>query len=289
MKQENGLLNVFVSHSADGAWLAQQVITFLEEAGHSAATPYTLGAGDALVSSVYASIQEADAAVVILDGASPNVYYEAGAAAASGKPLLLVGGSDRMPSDLLGYPHILTGTSPKWWRSGLAVFLSSVRTKVPSGATRQGAPTLLRDLSALVGQPLLLNNMRHRELSGLVGALLDSRGYSIEGTEVAPAALAGGRVDLLARTPQGVSLVVECKATPAGARSSVDAVQQLEYYTQHMPQPASGLLVTTGQFSDAARSYAATASVPIELWDADALLHELESAAARQPTLTPSA
>ena len=114
MTEPKRALTVFISCSASSAEMAGELRDLLVAEGHRAVgthVPY----GETWAASLQAAIAEADAVVVILEKATASDYYETGVTAAMGRQLRLLGGGTReMPAELSVFPHVLTGTTPKW-------------------------------------------------------------------------------------------------------------------------------------------------------------------------------
>jgi len=271
---------VFISCSSRSMDMADEVRLFLAERGYR-----VVGArvppGSSWADSLQAAIAEADAVIVVLDEASAEVYYEAGTAAAMGKHLLLLGGGpEQMPRALSVFPHVLTGTSPHWWRSEVDAFVSSVAVSRPVRQAVSSTDGSLEDFRGVLEAPMLLNVMREADLLRLVSLILVSDGFAVRQAPDDVPLYITTRLDLTAADSSGALWVVECKAYPAGAAASVETVQEIERYLHHFGGRARGLVVTNGQFSDAARHYATRSQFTIELWDRNVILTKLESALA---------
>ncbi len=272
------VLTVFISCSASSADMAGELRDLLVAEGHRAVgthVPY----GETWAASLQAAIAEADAAIVILDNATASVYYEAGVAAAMGRQILLLGGGPReTPAELSVFPHVLTGTTPGWWRSPVNSFLAAISDDPNHLRIEDGEDRSLEDFRGVLRAPLLLNTMRESDLLRLLGLLLSCEGFEVGRPPSALPPYTAARVDLFATDPGGQTWVVECKARSLGALVSVDAVQQVEHYLQQVEGCPHGLLVTTGQFSHAARHYAEDSDASIDLWDRNVLLGKLADA-----------
>ena len=266
---------------AERSWsLATEIAESVSELGHGVISQFLVPPSSRGVEeNMYASIREADAVVALLDGATPNVFVEVGVALGLGKPVLVVGGTEELPWDLATLPYLPTGTSERWWESGLSGFLSQAlgdadRDDQYGTAAGEG----LSRFSSLAREPKLLDVMRHSDIADLVSELLREEGYETVQKEVRLGDSTILRPDVTASHADGRMVIAECKASPMGAPTSVDAIQQLEGYLRAAAPGVVGVVVTTGRFADAAYRYAESSPSQIELWDRYILLEKLSEA-----------
>lgn len=273
---------VFVSHSqgSQACSIAADIRQQIETEGHEGYCVDDMLLGRSLVDSVQAAIAECDAVIIVLEDASPSVYFEAGLGSALGKQMLMVGGNPVQQSSLDSFYHVPTSTSPKWWREPVRQFVASACSLGGSGGENRKRETIA-DFAFLLEQGSLIGALGEADLIRLVTLIVEARGATVVDETSLGSPYADARVDAVADTPEGTT-VIECKALPVTARLSVDAVQGLEYVLEKLGQHVRGLLVTSGQITDAARYYAQDSDVEIELWDSKRVLQETRDALERE-------